>query len=283
MGRFVVDEQPGAAALSDLMLGAPLGFTDKAALSFFAKAANEGTTEEKIEQFAHSGIVPSNDVQIPAGPGIGPILSDIAAFLLFGLHARSLLLLFLLLLGLSVGCYVLRFWNERLWIAAIYLAALTFMLLDVGLETPFWATQAPIGGYRSYILLAILPVLHWCFELVSGKSHSRREALSRGFLLAVQVAIFGVTVLVRYSPICFLPAVAGAALFSLRSGALRRTATIFIVPLFCLLAVLYGVLPLAFPQQAKNGTLRAVIWHRAFISFNLNPDWPFGNLHDRYS
>src|SRR5262249_16633811 len=147
------------------------------------ESPHEGTAAGKIAEFVHAGIAASNEVQIPeAGQGIGPTLFDTVAFAFFGLHARSLLLLFLALLGLSVGCYVLRFWNERLWIVPVYLMALTLFLLSPGAEEQFWATSAPIGGQRSYILLAILPVLHWCFELVAGRSRSRREALSRGLL-----------------------------------------------------------------------------------------------------
>jgi hypothetical protein len=50
------------------------------------------------------------------GIGFGPPLSDTIAFALFGLHARSLLLLFLALLGVSAASYILRFRNERLWV-----------------------------------------------------------------------------------------------------------------------------------------------------------------------
>ena len=36
------------------------------------------------------------------------------------------------------------------------------------------------------------------------------------------------------------------------------------------------------PDYEKTGRLFGTIWHRAFVSFGLHPDWPFGNLRQVY-
>jgi hypothetical protein len=283
IGRFSVEEEgPIPAGLSHLMFGAPLGFADTGLLRYF-KTSTEASTAEAVESIARGDVAPTHDLQMPIdGIGFGPPLSDTIAFALFGLHARSLLLLFLALLGVSAASYILRFRNERLWVAPVFLAALTVLLLTRAAEMPLWASEAPIGGERSYLLLAILPTLHWCFELVAGKSQSRREALVSGLLLAIQVAILGIAILVRFSPICFLPAILVGALLGLRYGSVKRAAALFLLPLAAVIITLYAVVPLAFPDQAESGRLRSLIWHRAFVGFGLNPAWPFPGVADRY-
>jgi hypothetical protein len=284
IGRFSVEEDgPIPAGLSHMLFGSPLGFVDAALIPYFKKPREESSTAEVVERVVHGDIAPTHDVRMPVdGIGIGPPLSDTIAFALFGLHARSLSLLFLALMGMSAIGYILRFRNERLWVAPVFLAALTFLLLTSGMAMPLWATEAPIGGERSYILLAILPTLHWCFEIVAGKSRSRREALVRGLLLAVQVTILGIAILVRYTPICLLLAVLVSALLGLRYGSAKRAVVVFLLPLAGLIIALYGVIPLSFPDQAESGRLRSLIWHRAFVGYGLNPEWPFPGLTEQY-
>ena len=36
------------------------------------------------------------------------------------------------------------------------------------------------------------------------------------------------------------------------------------------------------PNYVESGRALGNFWHRAFVSFVLHPDWPFGNLHDVY-
>jgi hypothetical protein len=283
MVRFSVEEEgPIPAALSHVLFGSPIGFADTGLLQYF-KTSTAASTAEAVERAMQGEATPTHDVQIPLdGVGIGPPLSDTIAFALFGPHARSQLLLFLALLGVSAGGYILRFRNERLWVAPVFLAALTLLLLTLGMEAPRAASEAPLGGERSYILLAILPTLHWCFELVAGGSRSRRETLIRGLLLGVQVTILGFAILVRYSPICLIPAVLVSALLALRSGSGKRAALVSLLPLAGLMIALYGVIPHGFPEHADSGKLRSLIWHRAFISFDLNPDWPFPGVAKQY-
>jgi hypothetical protein len=283
IARFVVEEEgPIPAALSHLMFGARLGFADTGALQYF-KLSKASTAEEAVESAARGDVAATHDLRMPLdGIGIGPPLADTLALTLFGPHARLLLWLFLALLGISTGSYVLRFRNERLWVASVFLAALTLLLLTLAMEAPRAVAEAPLGGERSYILLAILPTLHWCFELVASKSQSRRDALFRGLLLGVQIAILGFAILVRYSPICFLPAVPVSAILALRSGLAKRGTVLCLVPLAGLMIVLYGIVPRAFPEHAASGRLQSLIWHRAFVGFNANPEWPFPGVVEQF-
>jgi hypothetical protein len=36
------------------------------------------------------------------------------------------------------------------------------------------------------------------------------------------------------------------------------------------------------PNYVKSGRIGGILWHRAFVSFVIHPDWPFGNLRDVY-
>jgi len=284
MGRFTVDEEwPIPTALSRVMFGSPLGLADKALLRYFQHTATEKTTADAVERVAREGVTPTHEDQMPLdGQGLGPCLSATLAFELFGTHARSLCLLFLTLLGISTVAYVLRFRDERLWVLPVFLAALTFLLLSPAMELPAWATEAPLGGSRSYILLAILPMLHWCFEVVADESATRRAACAKGVLLGLQITILGIAILVRYSPICLIPAVLVSALLGLRHNRVKRIAVVFLIPLAALAIVLYGIIPLSFARLAEGGRLQTLVWHRAFISFSYNPEWPFPGLSNQY-
>jgi hypothetical protein len=281
--HFVCEEAGSIpTALAHILLGAPIGFTDSGISQYFL-AFHGKSAAQVVDEAVRGDAVPTHQWRVsPEGNGIGPPLSAIVAFRLFGLHARSLLWLFLTLLGLSTLCYLVRFRHERLWVAPVFLTGLTLFLLTMGGGGPLSTDQAPIGGIRSYILVAILPVVHWCFELVADESSSWREAWIRGMLLAIQVAIFGCAILVRYSPSSLILAVIVSALLAARYGLAKRAALLSLLPLAVLLVCLYGVLPRAFPEVAASGRLETVVWHRAFIGFSSNPNWPFPGLHERY-
>ena len=280
--HFAVEEaDPIPAALSHVLYGAPIGLVDTGLLQYFMTTHGQSAAAAVDE--AARNAVPTHDWRVPAdGSGIGPPLSATLAFMLFGPHARSILWQFLALLGISTLSYVMRFRHERLWVAPVYLGGLTLWLLTMGGGGPLSINQAPLGGMRSYILIAILPVVHWCFELVAAEAASWREALTRGVLLAPQVAIFGFTIVVRYSPIAFVPAVIMSALLAVRYGTAKRAGLLSLLPLAALLACVYGLFPLSFPEQAQSGRLQSVVWHRAVVSLSINPAWPFPGLQDRY-
>jgi hypothetical protein len=39
---------------------------------------------------------------------------------------------------------------------------------------------------------------------------------------------------------------------------------------------------IALPAYVQSGRTLGIFWHRAFISFELHPEWPFGNLREVY-
>lgn len=283
IGHFSIEEQgPIPAALSHLLYGAPIGFIDSGLLQYFQTSRNKSAAEA-VAAAVRGDAAPTHDWRVSMdGSGIGPPLEVTLAFVLFGMHAHSILWLFLTLLGLSTGCYVIRFRRERLWVAPVFLGGSTLWLLTMGGGGPLSSSAAPLGGMRSYILIAILPVVHWCFELVADKSMSRREAVTRGVLLAIQVAIFGFAILVRNSPIALILAVIVSALLAARYGLAKRAALLSLLPLAAMLACLFGLVPLSFPDQMKSGRLHSVVWHRAVVSLSINPGWPFPGLQDRY-
>jgi hypothetical protein len=281
--HFPVEEQgPIPAALSHVLYGAPIGLVDSGLLKYFMAFPGKSAAEA-VDAAVRGDVAPTHEWRMSMdGSGIGPPLEMTLAFMLFGVHARSILWLFLALLGLSACCYVIRFRRERLWVAPVFLGGLTLWLLTMGGGGPLSSDAAPLGGMRSYILIAILPVVHWCFELVADKSMSRREAVTRGALLATQVAIFGFAILVRNSPIALILAVIVGALLAVRYGLAKRAALLSLLPLAAMLACLFGLVPLSFPDQMKSGRLHSVVWHRALVSLSINPDWPFPGLQDRY-
>ena len=281
--HFAVEEQgPFPAALSHVLYGAPVGLADSGLLQYF-QAPHGNSAAEMVDVAVRGDVAPTHEWRMPMdGSGIGPPLSATLAFMLFGPHARSILWQFVALLGVSTLSYVIRFRHERLWAAPVFLGGLTLWLLTVGGGGPLSSDAAPLGGMRSYILIAILPVVHWCFELVADKSASWRDAAIRGVLLAIQVTVFGYAIVVRNSPIALIPAVIASALLAVGYGLAKRAALLSLLPLAAMLMFLFGLGPLAFSDQAASGRLHSVVWHRVFISLSVNPNWPFPGLHDRY-
>ena len=83
-------------------------------------------------------------------------------------------------------------------------------------------------------------------------------------------------------PVC---AVAIVALYKYRNSKMeRRKLLIWLVTPLAILTIGLGILPrLAFPAYAKTGRFMPVVWHRAFISLGVHPNWPFTGLRDKYN
>jgi hypothetical protein len=138
---------------------------------------------------------------------------------------------------------------------------------------------------RYFVVLGILPALHWCFELADVDRPSRVSA-SRCIFLGIQVAVLGLTILVRSSAAYLLVPVIVTAIHSWRRErvipARHQALFRFVLPSAMLVAILGVLPPLAFPEYAKTGLTFGVFWHRAFISFGAHPAWPFAGLRERY-
>jgi len=105
-------------------------------------------------------------------------------------------------------------------------------------------------------------------------------------LLAIQVAILGLSILVRGSTIYMLIPVVGIALIGLyrqrgKKIARRRLLILLLFPA-ALLVGLGGLTRATFSDHAHAGRLIPVVWHRVFISLGANPEWPFAGLREKY-
>lgn len=284
---YVEEDGPLPAAISHHLYGASLGLADTGLLHYFWNNKSGLSAAQAVDQ-ALQGKMPRSQTltAIPDGIGVGAIVTTELSFLIFGPHASSLARFFILLIGLSSLCFMLRYRDDRT--SAVPIVVLSFtLLLITPLTAPENAAQAPIGGMRSYIMIGILPALHWCFEFIGSQDQTGPSAAIRRTLLSVQIAILGLSIWVRGSsiymliPIC---TVAIVALYKYRNSKMeRRKLLIWLVTPLAILTIVFGVVPrLAFPAYAKGGRLMPVVWHRAFIGLGIHPSWPFAGLREKY-
>src|SRR5262249_12993055 len=100
--------------------------------------------------------------------------------------------------GLASLTYARRFPDDRLLLVPLQYLALTMMLLTSMVTDPYMAGQIPIGGYRSFVLLALLPGGHLYFEM--NERSSRTARFERRILLLVPPTLIVVfAILVRGS------------------------------------------------------------------------------------
>jgi hypothetical protein len=220
-----------------------------------------------------------------SGTGVGSIVLVQAAFFLFGVRADALPMLQVLVIGISVLCFAVRYQGRRLIAAPILLSALTFLLATT-LSAEHWAVQAPIGGVRYYIVAALLPALHWCLDMLGADPSPRLRSWLRWIALTVQILILGVAILVRGSPIYLLIPVALSAAIAWLGGVRETSRHRLLIHLAVPAAVLMlglAVFPrFAFPAYATTGRLNTVFWHRAFIGLGVNPHFPFPGMREKY-
>jgi hypothetical protein len=283
-------EETGAlqAATSHWRYRTPLGLIDSSLRQYFfdQALALHLPAEQAVEEAIHGSSIQTHNLVIASdGNGVGSIVAAELAFALFGPHARALPLLFALLVGISAACLLLRYRDERVSAVPTVLLAMGLLLITP-LSSDVGSSQAAIGGIRNYAVVGILPALHWCFEFMDAGSPYRTVGLKRWALLFIQVAILGLSILVRGSPIYLLiPVIAGAAyaLWRNRGKANQRPRlTVLFIPIAALLIGLTVLPRLAFPEYAKAGRLYNIVWHRVFISLSLHPDWPFPGVHEKF-
>jgi hypothetical protein len=216
------------------------------------------------------------------GDGLGYSIFAIAALFLFGAHTVSLVLGFIIVLGLSVAAFLARFRDDRALAIPTLFLALTLMLL-----TPLATVQAridvtPIGGYRFFVIAGILPTLHIIFELFDSTKISAKR-LTNMLLLGLQLLLLLGAALTRLSAMYFVGAIAFAAVLSIwmrRNDPLnRRTAVMKAAILLTAGLIVHLGGRFLMPIVYENPE---VLWHRAFIGLGTHPDWPFGNLSDAF-
>jgi hypothetical protein len=284
---FVIEEQgPIPIVLSHELFGSRLGLIDFGLNHYFWGDADRIPARGAVAGAVGGAVLETHDVGVSTmGIGVGPIIAVDLAFTLFGPEARALPLFFLLLVGISASCFVIRYQDDRILAVPMVFFSFT-LLLCTGVVSPAWAAQAPLGGFRSYAILGILPAVHWCFAFLDRRGTDWAESIIQWALLGIQVVLLGFAILVRGAPAYLLLPVfifASVSWLRARDGRTRiRTLLRMAIPLAGLMVCLGSLPRLAFPDYAQTGRLYGLVWHRAFVSFGLNPDWPFAGLREKY-
>ena len=285
--RYISDRFPVAAAVSDLVYGAPIGTIYSGLLGPFVykPLPMQQALEEAARGRSETGpLLTAN----PDGNGIGYTLFATLAMRLFGLQLSSLTFAFLCLMGISTFAFLLRYRDDRVFFVLLYYFSLTIMLFTP-LGTDIDAVnEIPVGGIRYFTLLGILPALHIFWEIVGSERAAARARPGNYIALAVQVLMLAVVILVRGSAGYLLGALV-AAFFALLGARRRDPAGIRkVLGKGAFIAVLSAALVASFylwvPQGYKeSGRITGIVWHRVLISLGANPAWPFGDLRDVYA
>jgi hypothetical protein len=274
-----------AVAVSNLIYGARLG-RDFAAVRELLLTMNS-PVEDKLDLAAKGRIETGGLFEHPLdGMGFGYPLFVAAAMRTFGIHTVALVAGFLCLEGLAAFVFLLRFHDDRALVVPLY-----FLTLSAILATPigtdaYIITQVPVGGYRYFSLLAVIPALHIALELVDNGAS--RLLPHRIVPLAVQALLltcaYAVNASVIYVAFPVLLIVSAIAILRRRERqrvflVLKEARAVIAVALVAY-GIYYAVVLNAYKQSGYVGDL---FWHRLFISYGTNPGWPFGNLNDVYS
>jgi hypothetical protein len=274
-------------AVSYLVYGTPLGATDDNVLQSFLQP--DGKSVQDVLATAATGSIPHGavDMYTMDGSGSGTDLFATAAMWLFGISMASLVRFYLVLIGLSVVAFVVRYQDRRLFVVPLYFFVLTVMLLTPLGTSAAAAHQMPIGGQRYFALAPFLPVLHIFFELIDRPDTPElKRGIANSLLLVVQAILLFGALLVRSSTGYLLGALLCVLIWRLYQERKRRLAMIallrnaaIVVAAFAICAVIVAA---ALPAYLKSGRLFGNFWHRAFATLSVDPDWPYGDLRTVY-
>jgi len=280
-----------AAAMSNILYGTPIGSVHSGTYAFFMDRIDQPLWQT-LEQAQAPGTglpaTPSGTFYATTrdGNGIGYPLIVTAAFRVFGIHAWALPLTMLLLMAFSAAAFLWRFHSAAgAGIVTLYFTALTVMLFTSVVWEPRWGPQIAVGGVRYFSLVSVLPLFHILLTLLDPRPLQRqtRDAV----LLALQAAIFLLTVLVRGST---LPQVAGIALVCAVLAFRHRRETERLRALFGKVAVIglasvasWSVIAAAVPRDyLTEGRFGPAIWERVTQGLGTNPAWPFPGVTNMF-
>jgi hypothetical protein len=279
-------------AVSNLLYGVPLGLVDgNVHAAYRGLLQREGVNPEAVakavELIARGDIPRGEALPTTDGTGVGQILFSAFSMRLFGPHIASLPYCFLLLMGISTLVYVARFNDAALLAVPLQFTALGMMLIGPLAADQKIADQVPIGGNRYFGVLAILPSIHLLLEFAGRPGHHDIQRSRRNIvLLGVQLALLALVVLVRSASAYMLLPVAGVVGYRLwrnRDGsAVRRQLARHAGYAIVVFATCLSLLIACVPSYLKSGRIAGIFWHRAFISFILHPEWPYGLLRHTY-
>jgi hypothetical protein len=279
------------SAISNVVYGLQLGLTDSNVLAEFdATFGAEGVTPASVEKAvavaARGDLGRGTALTTTDGIGIGQVLFIDLAMRLFGPRLSSILYCFLLFMGLSTLAFIGRYRDDRLIFVPVQFVALTCMLLTPLFTQPLFRDEASIGGNRFFGILGILPALHVFFEFADVAGPTRDGAWKSWISLGTQTFILVLVLLVRSANAYMVAPAICAALFSVRRSRDNPAERQQLYRKFANTAILgivfTSILIACVPNYVKSGRIGGILWHRAFVSFVMHPEWPFGNLRDVY-
>jgi hypothetical protein len=289
---FVEADFSLGAGVSYSIYGTPLGMANANVVKLFrsiSRHERDGriSVQAAIAQAA-AGDIPAGEVLNANNDGNGagyPIFASLA-MRLFGPQLSALTYSLLLLMGVSTFMFICRYQDDRLFIVPLQFFALTLMLLSP-LATSTWVVdEAPIGGLRYLSVAGILPAFHIFFEMTDHSRPAAKAGISNYILLGLQVFVLTFVMFARGSVGYLLVPILLAVLFIIWSN---RRNPVQLKEIFGKVgfSMVVGIAFVSFisatmPDYRKTGRLFGNVWHRAFVSFGLHPDWPFGNLLQVY-
>jgi hypothetical protein len=287
-GWAVEAQGPIPVAVSYLIYRTPLGATEDNVATRFLHP--NGTSVQDILATAATGSIPRGavDPYWYDGLGAGENLFATAAMGMFGISISSLVLFYLAVVGISVFAFVLRYQDKRLIVVPLYFLALTVMLLTPLSTSANAVDQMPIGGQRYFVLAVFLPALYIFFEIIErSEATDRGRRILNSLLLFTQGLLLFGALLVRSSTSYVLGLLLGILIWQMYRARRERDGLGPLVRKSAIVAAAFGLWAVfvvtALPAYVHTGRVFSVFWHRAFISFALHPDWPFGDLRQVYN
>jgi len=278
---------PIPAAVSHLLYGTHFGAVD---LNVEAKFMRRGglSVQDVLALAASKSIPPGSDNNTTIdGTGAGTDVFAIVAMAMFGPQLLSLVLLYLLTVGVAAAAFVVRYRDRRLLVVPLYFLVVTVMLLTPFVTSALAVNQSPIGGQRYFVLAAFLPALHIFFELIDrSPAGAGKRDLAKALPLFIQALLLLMALLVRSSTGYLVAIIVAALAWRLRGTraepAQRRALWRKISILAAACAIFAVAVVVALPPYVQKGRLFGTVWHRAFSTLSVSPQWPFGDLAKVY-
>ena len=278
---------PIPVAVSYLAYGTPLGAADDNVEQRFLHP--DGASVQALLAVAASGSIPRGPVDMysPDGASAGTNVFATVAMALFGIALSSLVKLYLVLVGIGVVAFVLRFQDNRLIVVPLYLLVVTLVLITPFATATAAAAYMPIGGQHYFAVAAILPALHIFFDLTERtRAADCWRRIGNGLLLFVQATLLFAVILMRSSAGYLLVVLAAAWLWKIRSDRKQRGELIALLVKTVIVGAALGLWTIfvvaELPGYVTSGRVAGNFWHRTFVSLSLSPQWPFGNLRQVY-
>jgi hypothetical protein len=282
--NFYAERGALAAAISTTVYGAPLGASYSGVNAYIH---NPNTALLQSVRLTASGKTEAGSLIFDGGAdgsGIGYLLVATLGMLVFGPHLVSPTLMMLMVMTISAAAYLWRFGTDCAVVTMLYFSSLTLLIFTAPVYTRSVAQELPIAGIRYFAVVGVLPSLHIATELLCRAPATERWRF--GFLV-IQVIILVLAILTRSSNAAFLGVI--GVIWVVSAWRNRRDPIVrsrLIGSGVCIAGTAAGLFMLIlslFPSNyLGDGRFTGVIWHRAFVGLGYNPEWPFGDLREKY-